>query len=464
MEALEEGLEDTIVAVATPPGPGGLAVVRLSGPHALAIGRALVGTRELGAPRVASLFGLRDPGDGALLDRALVTVFPGPASYTGEDVVEVSTHGGRVVPARVLEVCRSLGARQAEGGEFTRRAYLNGKLDLIQAEAVADLVEGRSRALQETALFQLERGLSRRLGELRDALVQVEALLMYHVDFPDEDEPPVGVDEVLEAARALEGRLAELLATAPQGRLLREGALTVLAGRPNSGKSSLFNALLGEERAIVTAIPGTTRDAVDAVVSVGGFPFRLVDTAGLRPSDDEVERIGIEVAHGLQRRAEIVLFCLPANAECDAESESYVAGLPDSVKVVFLRTFSDLARSREGTVDATGALSEVPSIRTSVVSGEGMEELQELLPRLAFHGRGRGGAGVPVLTRERQAEGVRQARDEVALFCQCLEWDVPADVADTHLREAAAALDEVVGVVPLDSVLDRVFRDFCIGK
>lgn len=461
---MEEGLEDTIVAVATPPGPGGLAVIRLSGPRAFQIAEALVGAGRLGAPRVASLVRLRNPANGALLDQALVTVFPGPASYTGEDVVEVSTHGGRLVPARVLEVCRLLGARQAEGGEFTRRAYLNGKLDLVQAEAVAELVEGHSQALHDTALFQLERGLSRRLDELRDALVQVEALLMYHVDFPDEDEPPVGVNGVLAAGRGLQGQLAELLATAPQGRLLREGALTVLAGPPNSGKSSLFNALLGEERAIVTATPGTTRDAVDALVSLGGFPFRLVDTAGLRDSKDEVERRGIEVAHDLQRRADILLFCLPAAADWDAESESYLAGLPDTVRVVLLRTLSDLSTPQEGGNVVDVAPGEVHTIRTSVVSGEGMEALHELLPGLAFEGVGRQGAGVPVLTSERQARGVRQARDEVAVFCQCLMESVPADVASTHLREAAAALDEVVGVVPLDSVLDRVFRDFCIGK
>lgn len=460
---MEDGLEDTIVAVATPPGRGGLAVVRLSGPNALKIGESLVGKGCLGAPRVATLLHLRAPEDGALLDRALVTVFPRPASYTGEDVVEISTHGGRVVPALVLAVCERLGARQAEGGEFTRRAYLNGKLDLLQAEAVADLVEGHSRALHETALFQLERGLSRRLEELRDGLVQVEALLMCHLDFPDEDEPPVPVDEVARAGRGLEGQLAELLATAPQGRLLREGALTVLAGPPNSGKSSLFNALLGEERAIVTAVPGTTRDAVDALVSLGGFPFRLVDTAGLRTSDDEVERLGIELAQDLQRRADILLFCLPASEKWDGQVDSHLGGLPRGVQVVVLRTLSDLTPPGDGAGETAGG-AQLATIRTSVRNGEGLEELLEVLPRLAFHGFGGEGVGVPVLTRERQATGVRQARDEVALFCDALEAGVPADLACTHLRAAGAALDEVVGVVPLDSVLDRVFRDFCIGK
>ena len=307
---LPELAVDTIAALATAAGPGAIALVRMSGPEAFKILRALTPDHGDPAPRMATLQSITKSEGGDLLDRALVTAFPRPDSYTGEDLVEISCHGGWLVPRLILEACVATGARLAEPGEFTRRAVLHGKMDLVQAEAVLDLIEGRSKAQHDAALFQVERGLSRRIAELREQLVTVEAYLAHHIDFPEEDEAPVSVDRVVDAASALREALEELLETAPEGELLREGALTVLAGPPNSGKSSLYNALLGEERAIVTEVPGTTRDALEAVISIGGFPFRLVDTAGLRDSDDRVEELGIEVARRYLDRADLVLFCV----------------------------------------------------------------------------------------------------------------------------------------------------------
>jgi tRNA modification GTPase len=281
---------DTIVAIGTPPGTSALAVIRLSGSESFdVLHRLCPGLRGRPEARKATLARILDSDSGKLLDQVLVTVYPAPASYTGENMVEFSSHGGWVSPNAIQEACLKGGARQAEEGEFTRRAYLNGKMDLLQTEAVLDLIEGRSRALHGAAIHQLERGLSQRIGALREGLVQLEVLLVHHLDFPEEDQPPVPVGEVAARALALEEVMENLLRTAPEGELLREGAVTVLAGRPNSGKSSLFNALLGEERAIVTEVPGTTRDALEAVVSLGGFPFRLVDTAGLRDTQERVE-------------------------------------------------------------------------------------------------------------------------------------------------------------------------------
>ncbi|MBW3534072.1 MAG: tRNA uridine-5-carboxymethylaminomethyl(34) synthesis GTPase MnmE [Gemmatimonadetes bacterium] len=451
---------DTIAAVATAPGAGAVAVVRVSGPAALDVLRRVApGLDPLPPPRRAALATLRDPASGAPVDRGLVTVFPAPDSYTGEDVVEISGHGGWMAPALVLEACVAAGARPAAAGEFTRRAYLHGKMDLVQAEAVADLVEGRSRALHAAALRQLDRGLSSRLAALRERLVELEALLVHHLDFPEEDEPPVPVSRVVEEGMALAEDLRRLVATAPEGELLREGALTVLAGRPNSGKSSLFNALLGQERAIVTGLPGTTRDALEAVASLGGFPFRLVDTAGLRETEEHVERLGIEVAERYLRAADLVLVCVEAGRDLDVRERTFLERLEGRPAVV-LRTKADLAGGSAG--DSAGV--DVPGVRVSVTSGEGLGRLRTLLPSLVYRGLVASRGEVPVLLRERQARGVQRALDEVEAFAAALQRGVPPEVAASHLRPAETALEETLGVISPEEVLDRVFSRFCIGK
>ncbi|MDT8342389.1 MAG: tRNA modification GTPase, partial [Longimicrobiales bacterium] len=328
---------DTIAAVATAPGSGAVAVVRISGPRAGAVLRALTpGLDRLPRARTATLAEIRDPRTGEALDQALVTWFPAPASYTGEDVAELAGHGGVLAPRLVLEAALEVGVREAEPGEFTRRAYLNGKLDLVQAEAVLDLVEGRSRALHRAALHQLERGLSERIHRLREEVIGLEALLAHHLDFPDEDEPPTAVGTVADEAEAVAGRLAALAATAPEGVLLRHGALAVLAGPPNAGKSSLLNALAGEERALVTEVPGTTRDAIEVEVSLGGYPFRLVDTAGLRVTEERVERMGIEVAERYLRSADVVLFCVEEGRVPGAEARAFLEHLRTESCTVYL--------------------------------------------------------------------------------------------------------------------------------
>jgi tRNA modification GTPase len=246
---------------------------------------------------------------GDLIDEPLAAWYAAPRSYTGEDMVEVFTHGGLLVPADGVAAFVAVGARPAAPGEFTRRALLNGKLDLLQAEATADLIDAGSPVQRRRALQQLDRGLSLRLEALRGEILALEALLAYDIDFPEEDEGPVSPERVAQAWRAARDRLAQLLKTAPEGERLHEGALLVIAGRPNAGKSSLFNALLGRERAIVTEIPGTTRDAIEATAVIEGFPFRLVDTAGLRTSEDRVEKLGIEVSRRYLEQADLILYC-----------------------------------------------------------------------------------------------------------------------------------------------------------
>lgn len=455
---------DTIAAVATAPGPGALAVVRVSGPSSFGVLRALApGLGELPPPRTSVLVDLVDPVEGERVDQALAVRYEGGSSPTGEDLVEISCHGGWLVPSLVLQACLEAGARLAEPGEFTRRAYLNGKLDLVQAEAVADLVGARSRALHRAALGQLERGLSDRITELRRGLVRLEALLAHHLDFPEEDDAPVPLETVREEARVMAGRMETLLATAPEGELLREGALTVLAGRPNAGKSSLYNALLGEERAIVTEEPGTTRDALEAVVQMGGFPFRLVDTAGLRDTGDRVERLGVEVARRYLARADLVVLCTEAGAGLSPEERRFLGELP-GVPVVWVRTKADLLPEGSGARGEGDDVAFAGRVVVSVESGAGLAELRSLLPGLVYSGLVEAAADVPVLTRRRHARALARAREEVSAFGAALGEGVPPEVAAAHLRSAETALEELVGVVSVEDVLDAVFREFCVGK
>jgi tRNA modification GTPase len=460
---------DTIASVSTAPGVGAIAVVRLSGPRAgqllLELAPAL---REVPEARRATLVEVRDPADGALLDRAVATFYRAPASYTGEDLLELSCHGGWLVPAMILEACVHAGARRAEPGEFTRRAYLHGKLDLVQAEAVADLVEARSRAFHRAALGLVERGLSARVTSLRESLVRLEAVLAHHIDFPEEDDAPVPVGEIGGRAAALASEMEAMLATAPEGELLRAGALAVLAGRPNVGKSSLYNSLIGEERAIVTEEPGTTRDALVTTVQLGGFPFRLVDTAGLRESQGRVERLGIEVTRRYLKQADVVLLCVPAGEEPGAEELAFLAGL-DGVPVVLVETKADLdaavpVNAAHGGSDTHGAVGVATKVRVSVVSGEGLDRLRGALPPLVYSAVVSGSPDAPVLTRRRQRDALAAARLEVVAFVEALAGGLPAEVAATHLRTAGTALEELLGVISAEDVLDAVFADFCVGK
>ncbi len=352
-----------------------------------------------------------------------------------------------MVPAAAVAALVAAGARPAEPGEFTRRAVLNGKMDLLQAEATADLVDAGSPAQRRRALHQLERGLSGRLGALRQEVLDLEGLIAYDIDFPEEDEGPVSEQRVRRAWSVVRGRVAELLRTAPEGERLREGALLVIAGRPNAGKSSLFNALLGTERAIVTEIPGTTRDAIEAHAVIEGFPFRLIDTAGLRESEERVERLGIEVSRKYLAAADLVLYCRDAGSGMrDAEEDAFLAQV--QAPVVAIRTKVDLSGG-EG---------------VSVITGVGLDTLRKRLAEVAFGQLLALGDVEPVVTRARHRAALETALAELEAFWTARTAGVDAAATATHLRAAVAALDDLIGVVTPDDVLDRVFSTFCVGK
>lgn len=440
-------LSDPIVALATPPGRAALAVVRLSGSGAFEVAaRVIRGFQPLPA-RHATLASFQGV-DGRSIDRGLYTTFPGPHSYTGEDLVELSCHGGLLVPARLVAALHAAGARPAAPGEFTRRAVLNGKLDLVQAEAVGDLIDATAPAQARAALNQLEGGLSRRLAMLRDSLIEAQALLSYDIDFPDEDDGPVPPERIAGQIESAATQIRQLVATAPSAERLREGALMVFAGRPNAGKSSLFNALLGTERALVTEIPGTTRDAIEAHTDFLGWPVRLADTAGLWNAPQRIDRMGVEVSRRYLAAADLVLLCVEAGREV-GEDEGIIAGAGPSLLV---RTKSDLA-SEEG-----------EGIPVSALTGEGLAELRRAAAERVFADRINLADLEPGLTRERHRTALSRALVALEGAAPHLGSGRDAVLAAHHLRQATDALDELLGVVDIEEVLDRVFGSFCVGK
>lgn len=443
----------TIAAIATTTGRGALAVIRLSGPDVLAIAPKLLQPIPL-EPRRAIRARAIDPEDGSVLDEAVATLYRAPNSFTGEDVLEISTHGGLHVPTAVLAAAIRAGARQAEAGEFTRRAVLNGKLDLLQAEAIGDLIDARSHVAHRQALRQLDGGLSSRVRDLRERILQLEALLAYDIDFPEEDDGPIPQARIAQAAESTVRDVSSLLATADTGTLIHEGALIVFAGAPNAGKSSLFNALLGEGRAIVTDIPGTTRDAIEAVLDRPRWPLRLVDTAGLGETNDPLERLGIETSTRYLARAALVLAC--------AEQPSQLGALIDAVRmhttapVLEVLTKCDLV-SNEQHIGR--------GVRVSARTGSGLTALLGAIDACLDIEHGTQHGDAPGLTRARHRAAVAGALQELEQFGQSLhQGSIPVSIAAIHVRQAADLLGELIGAVHTNDVLDVVFRQFCVGK
>jgi tRNA modification GTPase len=464
--------EDTIVALATVPGRSAVALIRLSGAGALEIAARVLRPWPLEPGRARRCAAV--DADGTLLDRPVAIVHAGPRSYTGEDVVEVSTHGGLVAPASVMAAFVAAGARPAAPGEFTRRAVLNGKLDLAQAEAIGDLVDARSAAMGRAALSQIDGGISRRIRALREGVLRLEALIAYDIDFPGEDDGPVSRERVADAAARSAADVAGLLATVPVGELIRSGAVVVIAGPPNVGKSSLFNALLGRDRALVSDVPGTTRDAVDALIEPAGssFPIRLVDTAGLRDASDVVERLGIEVSERALADAHAVLACgetpgdvIDALRRVRRHTRAPIIGVWTKLDTGPSGPLSreSIAGCSEAETDAVPT--DIAIVGVSAHTGAGLRPLLEEIQGAVAARWGIPAPDMPVVTRARHRVALEHAAAELERFRRA--WDaaeLPAVVAAVHLRAAVMSLEEIIGAVGVEDVLARVFAEFCVGK
>jgi tRNA modification GTPase len=432
---------DTIAAIATPPGRGGIGVVRISGPRASEIARRLIG--RLPPARRAVLAGARD-GRGAPIDEGLALFFPAPHTYTGEPVFEFQGHGGPVVMQALLGACLDAGARLAEPGEFTRRAFLNGRMDLAQAEAVADLVEAASREAAQSALRSLRGEFSAAIGALVAQLVELRALTEAMLDFPEEDVDALHREDAAVRLARVRGALADVLLKSRQGSLLRSGIHVVIAGRPNVGKSSLLNRLAGEERAIVTPIAGTTRDALRESILIDGVPLVVIDTAGLRPSTDPLERLGIERTQRELQDADLVMMVFEAG-EAHAPLEELPAG------VARLEVYNKLDL-------VPGFAAPEGAVAVSAKTAAGMDALRAALLKAA----GWSAPGESVfLARERHLRALRLAASHLeAAAAEDHRWEIFAE----ELRLAQEALAGITGEFTADDLLGEIFSRFCIGK
>ena len=458
----------TIAAVATGLSRCAIGIIRLSGPSAIAAASAVFtpdrgGSLDNLPDRTLVCGALRDR-EGRTIDRPLATVSRAPHSYTGEDTAELHCHGSPAVLSLALEALYAQGVRPAPPGEFTRRAFLNGRLDLTQAEAVIDLIDAQSAAAARQAALALGGALSRRIGGIYGALVDLMAHFHAVLDYPDEDIDPFEAKEISAALDASASELDALLATCRRGRLLNEGVPCAIVGRPNAGKSTLFNALLGYERAIVTDVPGTTRDTVEERVSFGGVLLRLIDTAGLRETGDAVERLGVERSRQAMERAELILAVVDESGDPNEEDAQVLRLAVSSGKPwIYVASKCDLSGSVAGSVGVMGGGSPpAATVFLSAKTGEGMDGLERAVSAL-FPEPPAAQAG-ELLANARQEEAARRAREAVGRAKAALEAGITPDAVLTDVEEALSALGELTGKSVRADITDRIFSRFCVGK
>ncbi len=454
-------LDDTIAAIATPRGEGGIGIVRVSGGEALVIAEALFVSssgRDIRTDVRQVYHGTIRYG-AAAIDEALLHVMRAPHSYTREDVVEINCHGGAAPLNAVLDLVLARGARLAEPGEFTRRAFLNGRIDLVQAEAVIDRIRAQTRAGLRAAASAAGGTLSRAIHECRDTLADALARIEAAVDFPEDDLPDLVDPALRERLEQALRRMGELLDTAETGRLYREGAGVAIAGRPNVGKSSLFNALLRDARAIVTAEPGTTRDRLEEVITISGVPVRLSDTAGLRSAEDEAERIGVQVARDAVKQADCVILVLDASAPCTEQDERLAREvLEHNAPALLALNKTDIAQAAPF---PPWAADFTASCRLSAKTGEGLHELEANLSSILLAP----GAVSPdqgMINRAHQRDSLRRAHEALRRLLD--NFHASPEFLSIDLREALQALGEITGETTPEDILDRIFSSFCIGK
>ena len=453
--------EDTIAAIATPIGSAGIGVIRISGPAAVEIALRLFGHEDAFPTHTARHGKLIAPDTGDVIDDAVLTVFRSPHSYTGEDVAEFSCHGGFAVLKAALNAIFQAGARLAEPGEFTKRAFLNGKIDLAQAEAVNDLIRASTDGARKVALRQLQGGLSDRIREISGGILGVIAAIEAAIDFP-EDVPEPDREWVRAEIAAARDSIGSVLASFGRGRVYREGLRAVIAGEVNVGKSSLLNALLRHARAIVTPIPGTTRDVIEESLEIEGIPIVAIDTAGLRSTDDGIERIGVELARRSMETADLVLLVLDASALAEG-SEIGASQVPAGIPIIAVANKIDLVDADVALETCRASLGDgTPIVRVCAPSGAGLDELEKEIARVALESHNAGESILVSNTRHQAA--LVSARDSLEHARSTIENAGMIDLLSVDLTAARNSLGTITGETATDDLLDRIFSEFCVGK
>ncbi|MDI6753638.1 MAG: tRNA uridine-5-carboxymethylaminomethyl(34) synthesis GTPase MnmE [Thermodesulfobacteriota bacterium] len=458
-------LGDTIAAISTPLGMGGIGIVRISGPQAQPIAKNIFRRR---GQEVGSLLSRRfyfgeiiRPEDQTVIDEVLLVFMGQPKTYTREDVVEIQCHSGVLVLKEILQVVLRWGSRLAEPGEFTKRAFLNGRIDLTQAEAVIDLINAKTQQSLKLANRQLAGKLATEVRQMKDGVLDLLTLLEAGVDFPEEEIPEISPAVISRQIKTLLDRLNAILQTYQEGRIYREGIAAVIVGKPNVGKSSLLNSLLGEERAIVTAIPGTTRDSIEETINIQGIPLRILDTAGLRHARDLIEEEGVKRTKKHLSQADLVIWVLDGSEPANSED---LAILPEvqSKKTIIAVNKKDLPQ-RIALESLRAQLPEAPFIPISALYGSGIDHLKETIRNLVLDGKLEPAAEI-IISNLRHKQAIESARDSLSQAWQSLKANLSYEFIILDLKTALEALGEIIGEVTPEDVLDRIFEQFCIGK
>lgn len=446
-------IDDTIVAIATPPGIGAIGIIRVSGPESIAaVNKIFHGKTDLAKVKTHTIhYGIIGKSTENAIDDVLVAVFKVPNSYTGEDSVEINTHGSPLIQEKIISLLLDEGVRLAEPGEFTRRAFVNGKLDLVQAEAVADVISSRSEASLRGARNQLDGLLSKKVEYLRSELIDISSLLELELDFAEEDLEFVSKNKIKEKIELVLEEIDRLLKTYSFGKILRDGVNVALVGKPNVGKSSLLNYILKESRAIVSSIPGTTRDVIREEASIDGILFRFYDTAGIRFTEDEIEKEGVLRSRETVKNSDIVIFINDVTEGFDSNVFEELKLLTDEKRIVCVMNKTDLAPN------------ETETMSVSAITGDGIDDLLRELKRMAM-GEESYTEKSAVVSNIRHAKALKKAKEHLIIAINSLKTGMSGEFLSVDLRNAESSLGEIIGTVTTDDILNNIFEKFCIGK
>ncbi len=454
---------DTIAAISTSIGEGGIAIIRVSGDKALnivdKIFKAKNGKSISDMKAYTMKYGNIIDQDGNHVDEVIVSFMKGPRSFTAEDTVEINCHGGVIATNKVLEIVVKQGARVAEPGEFTKRAFLNGRIDLSQAEAVIDIINAKTELSMKSALIQSEGGISKEIRGLREELIATIAHIEATVDYPEDDLEEVTSEMAIEKLEYIKAKINNLIETSEEGKILREGLSTVIVGKPNVGKSSLLNTLTRENRAIVTDVPGTTRDVIEEYISISGVPVKIIDTAGIRETEDIVEKIGVEKSKEKIKDADLVVLLLDSSKELDSEDREIIDYIKDRKYIVLLNK-SDLSPrvTKEDLID----LNCENIFNISAKTGEGINEVKKAIKNLFF--KGEITTNNVIITNTRHKEALFRAYDSIISAIDTLNNVFAIDLASIDIRNAWTYLGEITGDSLEENIIDKIFKDFCLGK